>query len=130
MSRPLPKFLGLLHRFAGAADGNVAILFTIALVPLITFVGAAIDYSRANMARTSMQAALDSAALMVSKDLSAGTITTSQVSAKAQAYFTALYTSKEATGVTVNATYTVGSGTTPSTVQINAAGSITTDFMR
>jgi hypothetical protein len=31
-----------------------------------------------------MQAALDSAALMVSKDLSAGTITSAQVSAKAQ----------------------------------------------
>ena len=100
MSRRSPKFLGLLRRFAGATGGNVAIIFTIVLVPLVTFVGAAIDYSRANMARTSMQAALDSAALMVSKDLSAGTITTAQVSAKAQAYFTALYTSKEASGVT------------------------------
>jgi Flp pilus assembly protein TadG len=125
-----PKFLGLLRRFAGANGGNVAMIFAITLVPLISFVGAAIDYSRANMARSSMQAALDSAALMVSKDLSAGTITTSQVSTKAQAYFTALYTNKDASGVTITATYTVGTSSSGSTVQINASGSIATDFMK
>jgi Flp pilus assembly protein TadG len=130
MSRQSPKLLGLLRRFAGATDGNVALIFGVVVVPLISFVGAAVDYSRANMARTSMQAALDSAALMVSKDLSAGTITTAQVSAKAQAYFTALYTNKEASGITISSTYTVGTGTTGSTVQINASGSITTDFMK
>src|ERR1700761_4223785 len=130
MLRQSPKFLGLLRRFAAADGGNVAILFTIALVPILSFVGAAIDYSRANMARSSMQAALDSASLMVAKDLSAGTITTSQVSAKAQAYFNALYTNKEATGISVAATYTVGTSSTGSTVQINATGSIATDFMK
>ena len=130
MSRQLPKLPGLLRRFADATNGNVAILFAIALVPIISFVGAGIDYSRANRARSSMQAALDSAALMVSKDLSAGTITTAQISAKAQAYFTALYTDTEASIGTFSATYTVGSGTTPSTIQLNATGSITTDFMQ
>jgi Flp pilus assembly protein TadG len=130
MLRQSPKFLGLLRRFAVANGGNVAILFTIALVPIISFVGAAIDYSRANMARSSMQAALDSASLMVSKDLSAGTITTAQVSAKAQAYFNALYTNKETSGITVAATYTVGTSSTGSTVQINASGAIATDFMK
>jgi len=130
MLRQTPRFLGLSLRFAGATGGNVAILFTIALVPLISFVGAAVDYSRATAARSAMQAALDSASLMVAKDLSAGTITTSQVSAKAQAYFTALYTNKEASGVTITATYTVGTSTTGSTVQLNASGSIATDFMK
>jgi Flp pilus assembly protein TadG len=130
MSRQSPKLLGLLRRFAGATDGNVALIFGIVVVPLIAFVGAAVDYSRANMARSAMQAALDSASLMVSKDLSAGTITTAQVSAKAQAYFTALYTNKEASGITITSNYTVGSGTTGSTVQINASGSIATDFMK
>jgi hypothetical protein len=42
-----------------------------------------------------MQSALDSAALMVSKDLSSGAITTSQIGAKAQAYFSALYTNTD-----------------------------------
>jgi len=79
-------------RFAAANQGNLAVIFAIALVPLISFIGAAIDYSRANRARSSMQSALDSTALMVSKDLSQGTITTSEVNTKAQAYFTALFT--------------------------------------
>ena len=39
-------------------------LFAIALVPILSFVGAAIDYIRANAACTAMQAALDSTALM------------------------------------------------------------------
>jgi Flp pilus assembly protein TadG len=66
-------------RFAGAKDGNVAVIFTIALVPLISFLGAAIDYSRANRARSSMQSAMDSTALMLSKDLTSGKITADQV---------------------------------------------------
>jgi Flp pilus assembly protein TadG len=77
-------------RFAGADRGNIAVLFAIVLVPILSFVGAAIDYTRANAARTSMQAALDSTALMLAKDLADGTITSSQINTKAQAYFTAL----------------------------------------
>ena len=79
-------------RFIEADQGNIAVIFAIALVPILGFVGAAIDYTRANSARSSMQAALDSTALMLSKDLSEGTITTSQITTKATAYFTALYT--------------------------------------
>jgi Flp pilus assembly protein TadG len=116
-------------RFAGANQGNLAVIFAIALVPLISFIGAAIDYSRANRARSSMQSALDSTALMVSKDLSQGTITASEVNTKAQAYFTALFTNTEAQSVQIGATYTADSGT-GSTIQINGSGSITTDFMK
>jgi Flp pilus assembly protein TadG len=74
-------------RFARHHQGNIAVTFAIALVPLISFVGAAIDYSRVSSARSGMQVALDSTALMLSKDLSSGLITTSQIAAKAQAYF-------------------------------------------
>ncbi|MBR0752741.1 pilus assembly protein [Bradyrhizobium jicamae] len=116
-------------RFAEAREGNIAIIFALALLPIISFVGAAIDYSRANNARSSMQAALDSTALMVAKDLTDGTITTSQIQAKATAYFTALYTSTEAKSVTVTASYTQNAGN-GSTVLVNGAGSIKTDFMR
>src|SRR6185503_17167834 len=78
-------------RFAGANDGNIAILFGIAVIPIITFVGTAVDYTRANSARSSMQAALDSTALMLAKDLTSGVITSSQINSKATAYFGALY---------------------------------------
>src|ERR1700682_6801632 len=92
--------------FVRADRGNVAMIFGIAAVPLLSFIGAAIDYSRANAARSSMQAALDSTALMVAKDLSSGVITTSQISTKAQSYFAALYTNTDAQSVSVTATYT------------------------
>ena len=96
--------------FVKADRGNVAMIFGIAAVPLLSFIGAAIDYSRANAARSSMQAALDSTALMVAKDLTNGNITTSQINAKATAYFNALYNNKDANNVAVTATYTAAAG--------------------
>ncbi len=118
------------RRFGAAHQGNVAIIFALALIPLVSLVGAAVDYSRANKARSSMQAALDSTALMLSRDLSQGTITTSDIQAKASIYFAALYNSKEATGVSVAASYTAGSGSSGSTVVLTGSGTIATDFMR
>jgi len=116
-------------RFVAGDEGNIAVIFAIALVPILGFVGAAVDYTRANSARSSMQAALDSTALMLSKDLSEGTITTSQIATKAQAYFTALYTNTDAKSVSVSATYTANS-TLGSTIQVNGSGAVTTDFMK
>lgn len=117
-------------RFLGADDGNIAVTFVIAMVPIVGFVGAAVDYTRVNAARSSMQAALDSTALMLSKDLSQGVIKTSEIATKAQTYFNALYTSKEAKSVSVNASYTASNGSTGSTVQVSGSGSIVTDFMK
>ena len=119
-----------LAEFGLSDRGNIAVIFAIACVPLISFIGAAIDYSRANAARSSMQAALDSTALMVSKDLSQGLITTSQINARAQAYFAGLYTNKDAQLVAITATYTAASGSNGSTILVNGSGSITTDFMK
>ena len=95
-------------------------IFAIALLPILGFIGAAVDYTRANSARSSMQAALDSTALMLSKDLSEGAITTSQINSKAQTYFTALYTNPDAKSVSVNATYTANSSM-GSTIQVNGS---------
>ncbi|MDH2345664.1 pilus assembly protein [Bradyrhizobium sp. SSUT77] len=119
-----------LARFAAAEQGNIAVIFAIALLPVLTFVGAAVDYSRAVQARSSMQAALDSTALMVSKDLSSGTITTSQISTKAQDYFKALFTATNALpSVSVAATYTA-STSMGSTIQVTGTGTYTTTFMK
>jgi Flp pilus assembly protein TadG len=123
-------------RFVGANEGNVAVIFTIAAIPLIGFVGAAFDYSRANAARSAMQAATDSTALMISKDLSSGKITASQVQAAAQAYFTALFTNKDATppavasAPTITATYTANNGNLGNTIALSATGTINTDFVK
>jgi Flp pilus assembly protein TadG len=120
------------RRFPAAKEGNIAVIFTIALLPVLAFVGAAIDYSRANLARSAMQGALDSAALMVSKDLSAGTIKASDIPAKAQAYFSALYNAKarDAAVMGFNATYTVANGSSGSNIKLTSSGRIQTDFMK
>src|SRR4051795_4727921 len=116
------RLRGAAMRFVANDEGNIAVIFAIALVPILGFVGAAVDYTRANAARSSMQAALDSTALMVSKDLSQGIITTSQIDAKAQSYFTALYTNTDAKSVAVSATYTAANSSASSTVQVNGSG--------
>lgn len=126
----LQKLRAAIGRFAGAREGNIAVIFALSAIPIISFVGAAIDYTRANAARSSMQAALDSTALMLSKDLSYGTINSTQISSKATAYFNALYHNTDAQSVSITATYTAPSGSTPATIQIDGSGSIVTDFMR
>lgn len=116
-------------RFPGANQGNIAVLFGIALLPILGFMGAAIDYTRANSARSSMQAALDSTALMLAKDLSDGKITVGEINSKATTYFNALYTNKDANAVTITATYTASSAQ-GSTIQVNGSGNVTTEFMK
>jgi len=118
------------QRFVRDRSGNIAVLFAIALIPILTFVGAAIDYSRANAAKSSMQAALDSTSLMLSRDLAQGTISATDVAAKATAYFKALYTSTDAQSVTVSATYVPSTTTTASNIQLTASGQIVTQFMK
>jgi Flp pilus assembly protein TadG len=123
------RLQSLLGSFGRSDQGNIAILFAIAVVPVITFVGAAVDYTRANTARSSMQAAMDSASLMLAKDLQDGTINTSQITQKAQDYFKALYTNPDAKSVGVTATYTAAAGN-GSKIEIAGNGKIDTSFMR
>ena len=115
--------------FGAARDGNIGVIFALAIIPILTFIGAAVDYSRASTARTSMQAALDSTVLMVSRDLSQGTITASQVSSKAAAYFTALNNNQETSSISITASYTPGTASAGSTIVVNGSGSVATQFM-
>jgi Flp pilus assembly protein TadG len=127
-------------RLGATNQGNVAVLFAIAVLPVLGLVGAAIDYSRASAARTSMQAALDSTALMLSKDLSSGIISLSgtpaqinaQLSIKALAYFNGLYTNSDAkansSAPAITAVYTPVTGA-GSTIVVSGSGAITTDIM-
>jgi Flp pilus assembly protein TadG len=87
-----------------ARDGNVATIFALAIIPIIGFVGMAVDYSRANSARTAMQAAMDATGLMLSKD--ASIMTPSQLTQKAKDYFDALYVHSGAKNITITPTLT------------------------
>jgi Flp pilus assembly protein TadG len=123
-------------RFVRAKEGNIAVTFAIASVPLFCFVGAAIDYSRAATARTAMQAALDSTVLMVAKDLSAGVVQPANVNTAANSYFQGLFASytttnhRDAYVDSVSATYTASSGSSPATISATANGHVDTVFMR
>ncbi|MFT4116226.1 pilus assembly protein TadG-related protein [Bradyrhizobium sp.] len=121
-----------LGSFASADQGNIAVIFAISLIPILAFVGAAIDYTRAVRARTAMQAALDSTALMLSKDLSSNQIAVSDIPTKAPLYFNGLYNAAgvEAQGVTVTPTYTAASGSTAATIVVGGSGYVMSDFMQ
>lgn len=70
-------------------SGNVTLIFAIAAIPLFGAVAVAVDYSRANAARTAMQAALDATTLMISRE--ALDLQNGQVQTKAQTYFNAMF---------------------------------------
>ena len=116
-------------RFRSAEGGNVAVFFAIAILPMLALVGAAIDYARVNNARTALQTALDTAALMVSKDAAAGTLSDDQVTKKAQAYFKALYNHPEAPVGPIDAKFTPNTGK-GATIVLNGSGAMQTDFMK
>ncbi len=64
--------MGLFRRFWSGQDGrkgNAAILFALALVPMVGVTGAAVDYSLANANRASLQKALDATALALAKQM-------------------------------------------------------------
>ena len=50
------------------SEGSVVSMFALAMVPLVGLVGAAVDYSAANRARTNLQTSLDAALLAGAKD--------------------------------------------------------------
>jgi len=56
-----------MRRFWSDREGNIAVLFALAIVPVVGGIGAAVDYSLANSYRTDMQKALDSTALALSR---------------------------------------------------------------
>jgi Flp pilus assembly protein TadG len=56
-------FRSHIRRFVRDKRGNIAVIFAIACVPLITVVGCAIDYSRATQTRSKLQAAADAASV-------------------------------------------------------------------
>jgi Flp pilus assembly protein TadG len=53
----------LFSRFAGNSKGNVAVIFAIASIPILTSIGCAVDYSLAVRMKSKMQAAADAASV-------------------------------------------------------------------
>jgi Flp pilus assembly protein TadG len=127
INRLLEFMRNRLRRFGAAERGNVIMTFALATIPMIGFVGAAVDYSHANSVKAAMQSAVDSAALMLSKDVL--NLTPAQLNTKARDYFNALFHRPEVTGVTVTPTFSNPSG---GTYKLNLAvnGQVPTSFSK
>jgi Flp pilus assembly protein TadG len=90
----------LLGRFLKNADGGAAPFLALSLIPLMGFTGAAIDYSRANSVKASMQAALDSTGLILSKE--AQNLSADGLGPRIDAVFHAQFNRPEAQNVSVS----------------------------
>lgn len=79
-------------RFRSARSGNVAMIYALALLPMIAGVGSAVDLTRAMVMKMRLGEALDAAGLSV-----AGTVglTEAEMTAKAQKFFYANYPDEE-----------------------------------
>ena len=101
------------------------ITFTLALIPIMGLVGAAVDYSRANSDRTAMQSAVDATALMLSKTIA--TLTTAQINQKSADYFAALFNRTDVNDIVLTPTYDSSAG---GQVLLTATGKVPTTFMK
>ena len=113
----------LLRGFFAARGGNVTVTAAFASIAMIGFVGAAVDYSRANSLKAAMQAALDSTTLKLGRQYS--DLTNTQLQKKGASIFAALFTRPEAR----NATITVVSNRSGSTIKADGSASLDTSFL-
>jgi Mg-chelatase subunit ChlD len=113
-------------KFRADRRGNVAIMFGLAIIPLVGAIGTAVDYSRANSMRTAMQAAVDSTALMLSKE-SAG-LSTLQLKTRATQIFTANFNRPE--GHHIDVKPVVSTSGSQFSLTVSATGKVDTTFAR
>ncbi len=105
-----------MRRFWSNEKGNMIIMFALALVPVMGLMGAAIDYSRASLARTRMQGALDATALFLSR--LPGGMTQEELDAKGTQYFYANYTDTDVLSIQL----TIVPAQTPGKMNLTAVG--------
>src|SRR5262245_64954138 len=104
--------------------GGVAPMFALAMIPVFGFVGAAVDYSRANSLKAGLQSALDATALAMAK--LAPTLTATELQTKSTAYFQAMFSHAEAKNLVITPTYTTTGGTQ---LKVAASATVDTAFM-
>src|SRR5689334_9101753 len=113
--------------FRHATAGNVILTFALATIPMVGFVGAAVDYSRGNSAKAAMQQAIDATGLILSRD--AQSLTEAQLKQKADQLFKTLINRPEIQNIVVTPVlYTPEESTFRLTV--DATGMVPTTFTK
>jgi Flp pilus assembly protein TadG len=116
----------MLARFLDNTRGGVAPLAAVVALPLMIGVGVAMDYSKVNAARSAFQVALDSTALMLSKD--AAMESNDQLQTEATNTFNALFSHPDVapSSVHVTPTFTTSGG---STLTLTGNATVNTSFI-
>lgn len=133
----IANFASQLSRFRGDTRANIAVIFAIAIIPILGGVGCAVDYSMATRLRSKLQAAADAASVgSVGKNspayAAAGTASDGTIAVggpDAQKIFVANMTGESGYTLNSNAATVVKSGSSiTSTVTFSAT--LNTTFMR
>jgi Flp pilus assembly protein TadG len=117
----------VLSAFRDSERGHVALTFALVLVPIVGFVGTAVDYSRGNAAKSAMQTAVDSTALMLSKE--ANNLTSAQLNERAAQVFTALFNRPDVSGLTVTPNFSNPNGGSYK-LTVSVHGNVETSFTK
>ena len=102
--------------------GRCRPLMAVVAVPVLAVVGMAVDYTRANAARTAFQVSLDATALMLSKTAA----NDEALQTHATDTFNALYKHPEVSNITVTPEYSAAAG---SKLTLHGTGVINTNFL-
>ena len=120
----LGAIIPMFARFFRDRRGSIAPLLAFAAIPLMGGVGVAVDFSRANATKTQFQAALDSTALMLSKN--AANLAAADLQTQATKYLGALFTNTQAQNATVSTSYASSGG---SKVVLSGTATLPTNFL-
>ncbi len=113
--------------FRHATAGNVILTFALTTIPMVGFVGAAVDYSRGNSAKAAMQQAIDATGLILSRD--AQSLSEAALKLKADQLFKTLVNRPEIQNIVVTPVlYTPQESTFRLTV--DATGMVPTTFTK
>jgi len=121
------RFFAAQRRLVVAEDGNVAIIFSLALIPLLLLAGGAVDYSRASAAKAKLNAAADAAALAAVNKAAIAQSSTSAQALAAEVFNSNVANVRDAQVGSVGAIVTDSSN--GRTAVLNYSASINTAFL-
>ena len=127
MHRRMSRIAATVRSFLRSRHGNVAMMFAIALIPLMIAAAAGMDFTRGMMVRRQMSEALDAAALAIG---SSSGLTQTSAQALAQKYFNANYTVDSTAYGTPTVSIPSGGYNSGGSVQLNATDNMPTVLMK